>query len=53
LYLGTSTKQNVLELWVYWDANVYQESMVHEWLDEIRAATEWYLGSQEQIQTKL
>ena len=44
LYLGSSTKDKQLGFWVSWDENVYEESVVREWLSECQAAAEWYLG---------
>jgi hypothetical protein len=28
---------------VFWDENVYDESIVKEWLGEVKLAAEWYL----------
>lgn len=44
LYLGASTSRGQLHLNVFWDGNVYDEDLVKEWLDEVRGATELYLG---------
>ena len=29
---------------VFYDANVFEEGVVREWLDEVREAVLWYLG---------
>lgn len=47
LYLGSITKDNQLGFWVSWDENVYEETMVKEWLSEFKAAAEWYLGRED------
>ncbi|KAG6866976.1 hypothetical protein C0991_003892 [Blastosporella zonata] len=44
LYLGASTIQKRLHLFIYWDKNVYEEDVVKEWLEEVRGAAEVFLG---------
>jgi hypothetical protein len=44
LNLGAETWQKQLRFKAYWDGNVYADDVVKEWLDEVKAATEWYLG---------
>ncbi|TDL25416.1 hypothetical protein BD410DRAFT_819988 [Rickenella mellea] len=46
LYLGANTWKGQLNLFVYWDGNVYDESLVKDWLLEIRQAAEWYLAAE-------
>lgn len=43
LYLGSDTTHGVLRMHVFYDGNVYKDALVKEWLDEVRAATLWYL----------
>ena len=37
---------NFGKLWIgcWWDANVYDEAMVKDWVDEFAGATKYYLG---------
>ncbi|KAJ3990388.1 hypothetical protein F5890DRAFT_1612321 [Lentinula detonsa] len=44
LYFGASTAQGQLSFNMFWDENVYKREVVMEWLDEVRAATVWFLG---------
>ena len=44
LYVGAATSRKKLAINVFYDGNVYQESLVQEWLEEIKDATLWYLG---------
>ncbi|EPQ58332.1 hypothetical protein GLOTRDRAFT_137071 [Gloeophyllum trabeum ATCC 11539] len=44
LYLGAATSRKILHLNVFWDGNVYDTGLVHEWLDEVKNAAVWYLG---------
>ncbi|KAH9484367.1 hypothetical protein JR316_0003848 [Psilocybe cubensis] len=53
LYLGASTSHDHLTLTVYWDNNVYEEDIVTEWLNEVKLAAEFYLGSDQTIHSKL
>jgi len=53
LYLGASTSRKSLHVGVYWDNNVFEEDIVTEWLEEVRAAIDFYLGSGTQVQVKL
>ncbi|KAF9535272.1 hypothetical protein CPB83DRAFT_878518 [Crepidotus variabilis] len=46
LYLGAQTKGGELRFHANFDANVYKESLVVEWLNEIREATIFYLGGE-------
>ncbi|KAF5393693.1 hypothetical protein D9757_000360 [Collybiopsis confluens] len=43
LYLGASTSRGQFHLAVFWDENVYEKSVVQEWLNEVVSATEWFL----------
>ncbi|KAF8077876.1 hypothetical protein FPV67DRAFT_17561 [Lyophyllum atratum] len=52
LYLGAATTRQRLHLNIFWDMNVYDEDTIKEWLDEVRGATEVYLGGKEIIMTK-
>ncbi|KAE9404532.1 hypothetical protein BT96DRAFT_989351 [Gymnopus androsaceus JB14] len=45
LYLGAATARGQLRLNVFWDENVYKKQVVEEWLDEVRRAAEWFLGT--------
>ncbi|KAF9076916.1 hypothetical protein BDP27DRAFT_1312824 [Rhodocollybia butyracea] len=47
LYLGAVTARGQLRLNVFWDENVYRREVVEEWLDEVRRATEWFLGAED------
>ncbi|KAJ3849735.1 hypothetical protein EV368DRAFT_46699 [Lentinula lateritia] len=47
LYLGAATARGRLSLNVFWDENVYKREVVEEWLDEVRGATKWFLGTGE------
>ncbi|KAF8838028.1 hypothetical protein BDN67DRAFT_955732 [Paxillus ammoniavirescens] len=44
LYLGAATSRGRLHMSVYYDGNVYEETVVREWLDEVKDAVVWYLG---------
>ncbi|KAF9562551.1 hypothetical protein CPC08DRAFT_687538 [Agrocybe pediades] len=44
LYLGASTSRQKLHIIVYWDNNVFDEDVVTEWMEEVRAAIDYYLG---------
>jgi len=44
LYLGALTSRGQLNMYVSYDANVYEGEVVKEWLDEVRGAVLWYLG---------
>jgi hypothetical protein len=48
LYLGSWTIADQLHLNTFHDANVYDDDMVQQWLGEVKAAVEWYLGGSEQ-----
>ncbi|RDB21134.1 hypothetical protein Hypma_011674 [Hypsizygus marmoreus] len=52
LYLGASTTRQQLHLFIHWDKNVYDEETVKEWLQEVRSATECYLGGLEHVNTR-
>jgi hypothetical protein len=43
LYLGADTTHGRMRMHVFYDGNVYEKELVDEWLEEIRAATIWYL----------
>lgn len=49
LYLGAATMQNQLMSFVHFDANVFDEGVVDEWLDEMKLALEFYLGEENNI----
>jgi len=44
LYVGAGTSRKQLQLNVLYDGNVYEESVVQEWLEETKGAARWYLG---------
>ncbi|KAF9535273.1 hypothetical protein CPB83DRAFT_1399 [Crepidotus variabilis] len=46
LYLGAQTKRGELRFHVNFDANVYDEVLVMEWLNEVREVTVFYLGGE-------
>lgn len=46
LYLGSAIRDKQVFFWISWDENLYEESVIQEWLDEFEAAAEWYLGSE-------
>ncbi|KAF8163367.1 hypothetical protein B0H34DRAFT_320922 [Crassisporium funariophilum] len=52
LYLGAATSRQQLHLNVFWDNNVFDEGVVIEWLEEVKEATNFYLG-QEEAQARL
>jgi len=43
LYLGSFTQDKKLSIFVSWDGNTYEDSVVEEWLKEIKLATYHYL----------
>lgn len=49
LYLGAVTSHGQLELFAHYDANVFEEEVVQEWVEEVRAATVHYLGREPQF----
>lgn len=53
LYLGASTSRRQLHLSVSWDGNVYDETIVKEWLEEVKNAAEWYFVNELGQQAKL
>ncbi|KDR81680.1 hypothetical protein GALMADRAFT_239796 [Galerina marginata CBS 339.88] len=53
LYLGAATRRQQLHLSVFWDNNVFNEDLIMEWLDEVRQATDFYLGHEENHQARL
>ncbi|KAG9316805.1 hypothetical protein JVU11DRAFT_2870 [Chiua virens] len=44
-YLGASTWRGQLKMFLHYDSNLYEEELVKEWLDELKAAVLWYLGT--------
>ncbi|KIJ68173.1 hypothetical protein HYDPIDRAFT_83607 [Hydnomerulius pinastri MD-312] len=44
LYISSAVFQEQLVMRVFFDANAYDEEMVQEWLEEVKAACVWYLG---------
>lgn len=44
LYLTAETSQQQLHTNIFWDENVFDERLVRDWLEEIRCATNFYLG---------
>ncbi|KAG9314850.1 hypothetical protein JVU11DRAFT_3947 [Chiua virens] len=44
LYLGASSSQGRMKMFVYHDRNVFDDGVTKEWLDEVKAAVLWYLG---------
>ncbi|KAG9314804.1 hypothetical protein JVU11DRAFT_3893 [Chiua virens] len=44
LYLGASSSRGQLSLFVHYDRNVYEDTVVKEWLEEVKGAVLWYLG---------
>lgn len=44
LYLGSFTQNNKLNIFVSWDGNNYEDSVVEEWLKEVKLATLHYLS---------
>jgi len=44
IYLGASTSNGKLHLKFFWDGNVFDDSTVKEWLDEVKGAVLWYLA---------
>lgn len=43
-YLNGVTYKNCLRFNMYWDSNVYDRSLVDEWVEDVKMATMWYLG---------
>lgn len=46
LYFGATTTRGQLRLGIFWDENVYERQVVEQWLDELKGAAEWFLGSE-------
>lgn len=44
LYLGAASSRGQLNMYVFYDGNVFEEGVVKEWLDEVKGAVLWYLG---------
>ena len=44
LYLGSFMTSQRLIFFIFWDANIYKEEMIEEWLKEVVEATDFYLG---------
>ncbi|KAL4071409.1 hypothetical protein V8B97DRAFT_465440 [Scleroderma yunnanense] len=54
LYIGALTSRQMLQYHIFYDRNVFSDDVVAEWLDEIQAATIWYLGrGEERVHSKL
>lgn len=47
LYLGARTFKGSLTFFLFYDRNVFASNVVKEWMKEVRAATNWYLCSDE------
>lgn len=43
LYLGAATWHGRMNIYIHYDGNVFEETVVREWLDEVREAVVWYL----------
>lgn len=43
LYLGSFTQDKKLFVFVSWDGNTYEDSVVEEWLKEVKLAVHHYL----------
>ncbi|EIW85123.1 hypothetical protein CONPUDRAFT_134954, partial [Coniophora puteana RWD-64-598 SS2] len=50
LYLGAATSRQQLHISVFWDENVYDQSTIDEWLDEVKEGVYWYLARPKQIE---
>ncbi|KAG9311463.1 hypothetical protein JVU11DRAFT_8578 [Chiua virens] len=44
LYLGAASSRGRLNMYVFYDGNVFEEVAVREWLDEVKGAVLFYLG---------
>lgn len=44
LYLGAASSRGRLNMYVFYDGNVFEDGIVKEWLDEVKEAVLWYLG---------
>ena len=44
LYLSADNSHGRLNMYAFYDSNVFEEGVVTEWLDEVREAVIWYLG---------
>lgn len=53
LYLGAATSHKQLRLHVFWDGNMFDREIVEEWLQEVKAATQFYLGHNFEASSKL
>lgn len=42
----------MLQMYVFFDGNVYEESVVDEWLNEIKDAAIWYLSQEDEHQNQ-
>lgn len=52
-YLSVSSSRGHIKFSLLWDRNVYANELMSEWLDEVLAATEWYLGGEMKVQGRL
>ncbi|KAI9566950.1 hypothetical protein HD554DRAFT_2315314, partial [Boletus coccyginus] len=43
-YLSADTSHGRLNMYVFYDSNVFEEGVATEWIDEVREAVIWYLG---------
>lgn len=41
----------MMKIFVYYDENIYTQAIVREWLTEIEAAAEWFLGDVDNMKT--
>ncbi|KIY72205.1 hypothetical protein CYLTODRAFT_64297 [Cylindrobasidium torrendii FP15055 ss-10] len=53
VYLGASSYKGIMRLNVFWDENVTSREVVAEWLSEIKDATTYYLGNEQETLAKL
>lgn len=52
-YLAAGTSRGILGLQIIFDKNVYDVPTTQEWLDEVIAGAEWYLGQESDARGKL
>ena len=48
-YLGAKTQYGQMHIHVFFDANVVEEEVAREWMDEVELALEYYLGRSQDI----
>jgi hypothetical protein len=47
-YLTADSSRGRMNMYAFYDGNVFEEGVIKEWLDEVREAVLWYLGRAQQ-----